>query len=67
MKKTVPSKIPKFKNDAEIATFMENYSAFDLVDAGLAEIIPTPVFVRAPQKGKPLLKVVAGVLREKKS
>ncbi len=56
MKKTVPSKIPKFKNDAEIAAFMEKYSAFDLVDAGLADIIPTPLFVRAQDTGKTLLK-----------
>jgi len=56
MKRPVPSKIPKFKNDAEIATFMEKYSAFDLVDAGLAEIIPTPLFVRAQEKEKTLLK-----------
>lgn len=56
MKKTMPSKIPKFKNDAEIAAFMEKYSAFDLVDAGLADIMPTPLFVRAQDKGKTLLK-----------
>ncbi|MDZ7361754.1 MAG: hypothetical protein ONB46_13665 [candidate division KSB1 bacterium] len=56
MKRPVPSKIPKLKNDAEIAAFMEKYSAFDLVDAGLAEIIPTPLFVRAQEEGKALLK-----------
>jgi hypothetical protein len=56
MRKSVPSKIPKFKNDAEIAAFMENYSAFDLVDAGLAEIIPTPLFARAHEEEKTLLK-----------
>lgn len=56
MKKKVPSRIPKFKNDLEAATFMERYSAFDLVDAGLAEIIPTPLFVRAQEENKTLLK-----------
>jgi hypothetical protein len=56
MKKEAPSKILKFRNDAEIAAFMEKYSAFDLVDAGLAEIIPTPLFVRAQEEGKTLLK-----------
>jgi hypothetical protein len=56
MKKKVPSKIPKFRNGAEIAAFMEKYSAFDLVDTGLAEIIPTPFFVRAQEKVKTLLK-----------
>jgi hypothetical protein len=52
----VLSRIPKFKNDAEIAAFMESHSAFDLFDAGLAEIIPTPLFVRVPKKIKTLLK-----------
>lgn len=56
MKRKVPSKIPKFKNDAEIAAFMESHSAFDLVDAGLAEIIPTPLFRRAQEREKTLLK-----------
>jgi len=65
MKKSVPSKIPTFKNDAEIAAFMENYSAFDLVDAGLADIIPAPLFVRAPENGKMLLKMDSEVLRKK--
>jgi len=67
MKKTVPSKIPKFKNDAEIAAFMENHSAFDLVDEGLADIIPTPFFVRAQEQEKTLLKEVSEVLRKKES
>lgn len=46
MKKPLPSKLPAFKSDEEIAAFMEQYSAFDLVDAGLAVIVPTPEFVR---------------------
>ncbi|MGH7491402.1 MAG: hypothetical protein ACREOO_03300 [bacterium] len=55
MKRTVPSKIPNFKNDEEIATFMEKYSAFDLIDNGLAEIVPAAsIFPR--KKNKVLLK-----------
>lgn len=52
MKRPLPSKIPKFKNDEEIAAFMEQYSAFDLVDTGLADIVPTPLFVRAQDEKK---------------
>lgn len=56
MKKSLPSKIPEFKNDYEIAAFMEKYSGFDLLDKGLASIIATSSFVR-PRKGvKALLK-----------
>ena len=50
MKGSVPSKVPKFKNDEEIAAFMEKYSGFDLVSAGLATIIPTPFFVRSHEE-----------------
>lgn len=35
---------------------MEKYSAFDLVDAGLATIVPTPKFVRRRKRKKTLLK-----------
>jgi len=56
MKRPLPSKIPKFKNDEEIAAFMEEYSPFDLVDVGLADIVPTPLFVRAQDEKKILLK-----------
>ncbi len=59
MKKKAPSKIPKFRNDAEIAAFMEKYGAFELVDAGLAKIIPTPLFVRAQEEEKTLFKKYA--------
>lgn len=38
-KKKLPSEIPSFKSDDEIAAFMEKHSAFDLLDAGLAEIV----------------------------
>jgi hypothetical protein len=40
MKRAAPKRIPNFKNDEEIAAFMEKYSAFDLIDKGLAEIVP---------------------------
>jgi len=55
MKRPLPSKIPKFKSDEEIAAFMEQYSVFDLVDAGLADNAPTPLFVRAQEEKKTLL------------
>ncbi|GEM_PF-2473265 len=64
MKKKVPSKIPKFRNDDEIAAFMEKYSAFDLVDAGLADIIPAPFFVRAQDEEKDLLERLTERIRE---
>lgn len=35
---------------------MKQYSAFDLVDVGLADIVPTPLFVRAQDEKKTLLK-----------
>jgi hypothetical protein len=66
MKRPLPSKIPKFKSDEEIAAFMEQYSAFDLVDAGLAEIVPTPQFVRAQDEKKKLLKNKRGQVTFKK-
>jgi hypothetical protein len=56
MKKSLPLKIPEFNSDEEIAAFMEKYSGFDLLDAGLAEIVPTPSFVRRQAKHKALLK-----------
>jgi len=56
MKKTLPSQIPKFRSAEEIAAFMEKVSAFDLLDAGLAEVVPTPHFVRKPDKTKAILK-----------
>ncbi len=56
MKRPLPAKIPKFKNDEELAAFMEKYSAFDLVDAGFADIVPTPFFVRAHEEKRMLLK-----------
>lgn len=56
MKRSLPSKIPGFKSDAEIATFMEKYSAFDLLDAGLAEFVSTPSFKRKSAREKTLLK-----------
>jgi len=56
MKRPLPSKIPKFKNDEEIAAFMEQYSAFDLVNVGLVDIVPTPLFGLAQEEKKTLLE-----------
>jgi hypothetical protein len=56
MKKKLPSKLPKFKSDEEIAAFMETHNSFDLVDTGLAEIVPTPFFVRKEASRKAILK-----------
>jgi hypothetical protein len=50
MKKEAPAKIPDFESDEGIAVFMEEHSAFDLVDAGLATIVPIPKFVRRQKK-----------------
>ena len=35
-------KIPDFKDDQELAAFMEKHDGFELVDQGLAEIVETP-------------------------
>ena len=43
------NQLPEFKNDQEIAAFMESHDSFDLVDQGLAEIIETPNFTRKTQ------------------
>lgn len=51
MRKKLPSKLPEFKSDEEIAAFMEKHNSFDLVDIGLAEIVPTPFYIRA-EKGE---------------
>ena len=37
-------KIPDFKDDQELAAFMERHDGFELVDQGLAEIVETPEF-----------------------
>lgn len=52
MKKPVLSKLPSFKSDREIAAFMEANSGFDLLDAGLATMVPTPSFIRKQKVGK---------------
>ena len=39
-------KIPDFKDENEIAAFMEEHDGFELLDNGLAEIVETPVFKR---------------------
>lgn len=56
MKKSPLSKLPEFQNDQEIAAFMEEHDGFELVDAGLAEIVSTPYFVRKRNGRKSLLK-----------
>lgn len=56
MKKSPLSKVPEFQNDHEIAAFMEEYDGFELVDAGLAEIVPTPHFVRQ-RNGRKTLRI----------
>ncbi len=50
------SKLPEFRSDDEIAAFMEEHDGFELVDAGLAEIVPTPHFTRKRNVGNSLLK-----------
>jgi len=39
----VVMKIPDFKDENEIAAFMEEHDGFELLDKGLAEVIETPV------------------------
>jgi hypothetical protein len=56
MKKTTLSKLPEFRGDEEIAAFMEEHDGFELLDAGLAEIVPTTYFVRKRNGRKSLLK-----------
>ena len=52
----MPTQLPEFHSDEEIAEFMEEHDGFDLVDTGLATIIPTPFFVRKRYSEKTLLK-----------
>ena len=56
MTKSIQTQFPEFKNDEEIAAFMEQNSVVDLLEADLAEIVPTPHFVRKTHTVKPLLK-----------
>ena len=42
-------KIPDFKDENEIATFMEEHDGFELLDKGLVEIVETPIFRRKLQ------------------
>jgi hypothetical protein len=59
VKKRLPSKLPSFKDDDEIAAFMKKHSAFDLLDASLADIVPhTPFMIERGQK-QTLLEVRA--------
>ena len=43
------NQLPQFKEDQDIAAFMESHDGFDLVDQGLAEIVATPDFTRKGQ------------------
>jgi len=49
-------KIPDFKNENELATFMEEHDGFELLDKGLAEIVETPVFKRKREGNSTILK-----------
>ncbi len=54
--KKITQEDSNFTGDAEIAAFMEKHSAFDLIDAGLAEVVATPSFVCMRETGPKLLK-----------
>ncbi len=56
MKKSPSDKLPEFGSDEEIAEFMEQYDGYDLLDAGLADSVTTPLFVRADAPQLALLK-----------
>lgn len=56
MKNSIPNRLPEFNSDDEIAAFMEKHNGFDLVDAGLGKIVPTPFFVRKREGKKSILK-----------
>ena len=47
-------KLPDFKNDEKISTFMDTHNGFELVDQGLAEIVATPKFSK---RGKSYLEL----------
>ena len=49
-------KIPDFKDENEIAAFMEEHNGFELLDKGLAEIIETDVFRRKQENNTTILK-----------
>ena len=49
-------KIPDFKDENEIAAFMEEHDGFELLDQGLVEIIETPVFKRKQERNSIILK-----------
>ena len=43
--------LPEFKNDEDVAAFMEEHDGFELVDQGLAEVMETPEFYRVDRVG----------------
>ena len=49
-------KIPDFKDENEIAAFMEEHNGFELLDQKLSEIIETPVFKRKQKNNSTMLK-----------
>jgi methylated-DNA-[protein]-cysteine S-methyltransferase len=58
-------KIPDFKNETEIAAFMEKHDGFELLDKGLAEIEEPPIFRRKPKCDSTLTKNERNVLTRK--
>lgn len=53
-------KIPDFKNDEEVSTFMEAHDGFELLDQGLAEIVETSIFFK---KGKSYIELDPDILQ----
>lgn len=51
-------KIPDFKNENEIAAFMEEHDGFELLDKGVAEIVETPVFKRKQEGNSTILNKI---------
>jgi len=49
-------KIPDFKDENEIAAFMEEHDGFELLDKNLAEILETPLFKRKQESNATILR-----------
>ena len=58
-------KIPDFKDEDEIAAFMEKHDGFELLDKGLAEIEETPVFRRKAESDSTKMRSKKSVLAGK--
>ena len=58
-------KIPDFKDEDEIAAFMEAHDGFEVLDKGLAEIEETPVFRRKPACSATRTKIEKSLLTRK--